>query len=156
MNNSKIIEILKRHEGFAARAYYGPERVKTIGYGYNMDLNPLHLTIFELDRISNKGISVETAENLLIDLVYKIKFALDKEVPWWSKIDQPRKDAIMDIVYGLGINKLTELKVILDLIQHGDYEKASKEILNAKWTNRFIDRAEEISKIILNGSYLNA
>ena len=148
-----VIDLLKKHEGFRSRVYRCTANKETIGYGYNLDANPLHLTVFELDRLKNKGIAEKTAENLLIDQVYKIKFELDKEIHWWLKINQTRRDVLIDMAYNLGVGGLMQLKKILDKIEEGDYSQASIAMLDSKWSKQVHGRANELSEMMRTGSY---
>jgi len=147
-----VIDLLKKHEGFSMHVYQATLSRRTIGYGYNIDDNRLHLSVFELDRLNRKGITEKTAENLLIDQVYKIKFALDKAIPWWSKISQARRDVLIDIAYSLGISGLLNFKNMLAFVLSGDYQKSADELLNSNWARRFQSRAEELAEIMRTGT----
>lgn len=151
-----VIDLLKKHEGFRKRVYRCTENKQTIGYGYNLDANPLHLSVFEIDRLKRKGISGKTAENLLIDQVYNIKFSLDKAIPWWSKIGQTRQDVLIDMAYNLGINGLLCFKKTLDHIAVGNYPKAADEMLESTWAKQVHGRANELADMMRTGKYQNA
>ena len=66
MMNDKLIEQLKRHEGFKPNVYKCTKGHNTIGYGYNLDANPLHLTSIEINHYYKSGITLDDAEMFLI------------------------------------------------------------------------------------------
>lgn len=153
MHTVKIIDLLKKHVKFSKNVDYCIPSKQTIGYGYNLDVNPLHLTVFEIDRFKCKGITEKCAENLLIDQVYKIKFALDKQIPWWSTIGQTRRDVLINMAYSLGINELLKFKKTLNEIEAGNYEQAAKEMLDSNWVKQVPNHANELSEMMRTGVY---
>lgn len=148
-----LIEQLKRHEGFRSKVYQCTANKRTIGYGYNLDANPLNLSTYELNRFCSKGITEKTAENLLVDQVYKLRFDLEGKLPWWSKLDQVRQDVLINMAYNLGLKGLFEFKKTMACIEHGDYTKASKEMLHSGWAIQVKGRAKELSTQFKSGRY---
>ena len=148
-----VIDLLKRHEGFRSHVYHCTANKRTIGYGYNIDANPLGLRAYELERFKSKGISEKTAENLLIDQVRNLKRALDQAIPWWSTINQARRDVLIDMAYNLGLNGLLAFKKTLARIAAHDYTQASYEMLCSNWAKQVKGRAEELSEIMRTGHY---
>ena len=47
-----VIEQLKRHEGFRKHVYKCTAGHDTVGFGYNLDANPLALTPYEIKETS--------------------------------------------------------------------------------------------------------
>ena len=146
-----LIEQLKRHAGFRDWPHQCSAHKRTIGYGYNIDANPLKLSAYELDRFCAKGITEKTAENLLIDQVYKLRFALEGKFPWWSKLNEARQGVLINMAYDLGLNGLMEFKKTMACIEHGDYAKASKEMLHSGWAIQVAGRAKELSEQMKTG-----
>ncbi len=148
-----LIEQLKRHEGFRSKVYQCTANKRTIGYGYNLDANPLKLSAYELNRFCSKGITEKTAENLLVDQVYKLRFAMEANLPWWSKLNEARQDVLINMAYNLGLNGLLEFKKTMACIEHGDYAKASKEMLHSGWAIQVAGRSKELSEQMKTGRF---
>jgi lysozyme len=62
---------------------------------------------------------------------------------------------ITDMVYQMGETGVSKFKKTLEHLDKGEYEKASKEMLNSKWATQTNERAVDLSNIIsgLKGKY---
>lgn len=149
-NNKKLIAQLKKHEGFVKNKaglhtpYYCPAGALTIGYGHNLDANPIagigeHSTLNE-----------EQAERLLRADILKFEGELDKLYPWWRGLNETRQAALLNMIFNLGAKKIQLFSASLKLIEQGEYQAAAENLLlNKKWHKQIGSRLNDITEQIL-------
>lgn len=138
MNYKSTIEQIKLHEGLRLRMYKCTENKNTIGYGFNLDAN---------------NITPEIAEELLILVLADIEDSLTKHGLLSSNHNDARKAVMMNMAYQLGINGLLNFKNTIAAYRAGDYEFASKEMLDSKWAKQTPSRANELSEQMRTGEF---
>jgi lysozyme len=149
----KLIAQLKRHEGFRTRVYLCSAGKETIGYGYNLKANPLHLSSLEIAQAHTKGVNEVEAERILKLMVSKCVDQLEEAIPFINKLDTVRQDILINMCFNMGLVGLLKFKKALLLIKAGDYAKASIEMLNSKWSKDVGNRALELSTQMKSGVY---
>ena len=150
-----LLDQLKRHEGFRKRVYLDtctPPK-PTIGYGYNLEANPLHLSSLEISQAHTKGINQVEAERLLKLMITQCRHQLEVTLPFFSKLDTVRQDVLINMAFNLGLAGLLKFKKSLLLIEAGEYSQASVELLNSKWAKDVGNRALELSTQMKSGAY---
>lgn len=112
--SQKGIDLIKKFEGCALRAYKCPAGVYTIGYGHTNNVRP------------DDVITQKEAEDLLkIDLV-RFENAVNAAVR--IALTQNRFDALVSFTYNVGINAL-QTSTLLKKINKGDYTGAAGQFL---------------------------
>jgi len=149
----KLIEQLKRHEGYRSRMYLCTAGKETIGYGYNLKANPLHLSSLEISNAYKNGINEVEAERILKLMVSKCIDQLEEAIPFINKLDTVRQDILINMCFNMGLVGLLKFKKTLQLIEAGDYAKASVEMLASKWSKDVGNRALELSTQMKTGVY---
>ena len=139
--NSKLLEMLKRHEGVKSHVYKCSAGFETIGVGRNISKSGLGLADDEVDYL---------LEN---DIVRVVK-ELSSEYPWFNDLDDVRKDAIIDIGFNLGATRLRGFRRALAAMDAADYKTASLEFLDSKWSRDVKGRSTELAYMIEMGEYL--
>lgn len=132
----KIRERTKRLEGLSLMPYKCSAGKDTIGYG--------HL-------ISN-GITLAVAEALLDEDLKTALIAAEK-LEWFSSLNEPRQAVIIDMIFNVGITRLYGFKKMRAAIEAGDFETASKEILNSKYARQVAYRARQNAEIMRTGEW---
>lgn len=128
--SSKLVEQLKKHEGFRAYAYTDTTGHKTIGYGFNIDA----------------GISERSAEALLQSQLAELWLQCNQEFhAWWWRLSRARQGVILNMAFNLGINGLKKFKKMLNAIAEGDDEAVVNEMLDSKWAHQVKGRAWELA-----------
>ena len=153
MINDKLVEQLKRNEGYRAQCYKCTAGHNTIGYGYNLDANPLHLSSLELNQALRHGMPEHEAERLLVLMINNIVRDIHNALPWWSKVNGERQDVLINMAYNMGVNGVLEFKQTLKHIMNGNYVLAADEMLDSQWANQVGDRAKELSEQMRTGKY---
>lgn len=149
----KLIEQIKRHEGYRKRMYLCTAGKETIGYGYNLKANPLHLSSLEIGNAYKNGMNEVEAERLLKLMVSKCVDQLEEAIPVINRIDMVRQDILINMTYNMGLIGLLKFKKMLLALEKKDYQKASIEMLNSKWKDDVGNRAQELATQMLTGAY---
>ena len=146
-----VTELIAGHEGYSRTVYLCTAKKRTIGYGYNLDANPLKLSPAEINNLVKLGTTKEAAHNLLTDSIEQLTKQLSAKLPWWSKLNAARQAVLLDMAFNLGVDGLMKFKKTLSLIERGDYASASKEMLNSVWAAQVKRRAADLSLIMQTG-----
>ena len=143
----QLIEMLKRHEGEVKTngrhvLYKCPAGFWTLGIGRNVDVN------------GGIGLSDDEVDYLLENDILRVIMELNIEYPWFSDLDDVRKDAIIDIAFNLGATRLRGFRRALAAMEAADYSTAAAEFLDSKWKKDVKGRAVELASMIETGAYL--
>ena len=141
MNNDKLIEMLKIHEGVETHAYKCSASKITIGVGRNIDPE------------GGIGLSEDEIDYLLQNDIDRIITELDFEYGWFSELNEARQDAMVDISFNLGQTRLRKFKKALTAMEKSDWDTAANEFMDSKWSKQVGNRAKELTEIIRNGKY---
>jgi lysozyme len=149
--SKELIDQIKSDEGFKRKAYQCSEDHCTIGYGYNLDANPLALTQNNVTTLKRDGIAEAGAYKLLISVLEICQADLFKALPWVAGLSQRRQDALINMTYQMGIAGVLKFKNTLKLIERGKFGQAEEAVLLSKWAKQTSSRARRISKMIGQG-----
>lgn len=141
-----LIAMLRRHEGEVVTngrhvAYKCPEGYWTIGIGRNIDPE------------NGIGLSDEEVEFMLENDILRVMQELASEYPWFSDLDDVRKDAMIDIAFNLGATRLRGFRRALAAMEAGNYKEAATEFLDSRWARQVGGRALELTDMIASGEY---
>lgn len=134
----KLIENLKRHEGLRLKPYLCSEGKITIGFGRNLE---------------DMGISEKEAEMLLMSDIQRCYEELDV-FSWFHDLDQVRQEAMVNMLFNLGLPTFLEFKRTLKFMAEGAYSQAAVEMLDSKWADQVGDRAKELAYMVETGCYM--
>ncbi len=141
MDESKLIECIKKHEGCEQFGY-----IDSLGY--------LTISIGRcIDRRKGKGISPEEQIYLLKNDIADCKFELER-YSWYLIQDDVRKCALIELVFNMGIGNLLKFKKFLAAMESKDYTLAHKELLDSRWAIQVKkERSKNIAYRIAYGTY---
>ena len=143
---SKLTEMLRRHEGEVKNSagrhivYTCPAGHATIGIGRNIAKSGLGLSDIEV-------------EFLLEEDVARCASELGREFPFFSGLDDVRRDAMIDICFNIGITRLKGFAMALGAMARDDYDTAATEFLRSRWADQVGNRAKELAAMIRTGEY---
>ena len=140
-NMKKLIAMLKRHEGVETHAYECSEGKITVGVGRN------------IDQRGGMGLSEDEVEYLLENDIDRVIKELAKAFPWFNKLDDVRRDAMIDISFNLGATRLRGFKRALSAMEREEYAEAATEFLDSRWAKQVGGRALELTDLIKTGEY---
>lgn len=131
----KAIEQLKIDEGFKGVPYLCTANKVTIGYGRNLDDNPL---------------TEKEAEYLLLSDLTKVE-AEANMIAYFSELNETRQAVIINMIYNLGITRLLKFKKMHKAIINGKFNTAATEMLDSKWARQVGNRANRLAKQMREG-----
>lgn len=149
---NKIAELIKEDEGFSSVIYLCIEDKRTIGYGRNIDDNPL--TINELnylnfyDDVEKISITKEQAEYLLKEEIKDLYNKISNRLSFFEEQHDFVKYVLINVAINCGLNGMLKFKKTLDYIKNKDYKKASIEILDSKAARELENRYNRLSLIL--------
>ena len=144
----KLIENLRRHEGYRPSEYLDTKRIPTIGYGHNLRNCPLTAEICAELLIDDPKILNEADALSLLDYdIALISKELFNSMPWLHQQPEDVVVALLDMAFNMGIPRLKGFKKMLyALYVEEDLEEAAKEALDSKWARE--DVSEERSSFV--------
>jgi len=146
-----LIEQLKIDEGFSSVVYKCPAGANTIGYGYNLDSNSLHLSSLEINHAFRNGMGEVEAERILLLMVKKTVEELQRIFSNWNAISKTRQDALTNMCFNLGVTRFLKFKKMIVLVEDNDFVAASKEGLNSLWAKQLPARSKRVMELLKQG-----
>ncbi|MDY2585458.1 glycoside hydrolase family protein [Helicobacter sp.] len=137
-------------EGFSASVYKCPAGFDTIGYGRNIEANPLSPE--EKAKLMNGKVSKAVAQEWLEAELSRCYDSCDKTFLWFKHLDTKRAGAIVDMAYNMGLGTLKTFKNSLALMEAKDYGKAAENFRKSRWFSQVKRRGVRITEIIESGA----
>lgn len=145
-----IFDLLKKHEGLSLEPYKCPTGHLTIGYGHNIEANPLTGYI-DFYFVKHGCITQDMADYLLDrDIIEAGRWAEFYMVNW-SSLSHNRKYVIISMIFNLGLMGYLSFKRMRKAIDRCDFEAAANEMKNSVWHNQVGKRAIELEHMMLEG-----
>jgi lysozyme len=138
---TKGVDQIKRHEGLVLHAYQDHLSYLTIGYGRL------------IDKRKGGGISEAEAEMLLKNDISGVVQALERQIPFWSRLNEPRKAVLMNMAFQMGIAGLMKFKRTLAFIEAGQYAEAADGMMGSLWAKQTPKRAQEMANQMRTGKW---
>jgi lysozyme len=132
----KLKQLLVNHESYKQFPYVDTTGHLTIGIGRNLN---------------DRGISTSEAFYLLDDDIIYFTGKLNHFLPFFSKLDENRQIALVDMCFNLGVQGFLGFRKMLSALERGDYQEAADQILQSEWYNQVGQRASTISNILRSG-----
>ena len=127
---SRLIDDIKRDEGFSATAYKCPANKWTIGYGTNIE----------------DGISEAEAELLLTFRLNQMISQLLEKKPIILRLPQDKQEIVFNMTYNLGVAGILKFKMMWLALENFDYKVAAEEMRDSLWYHQVTNRAEKLAK----------
>lgn len=153
MITEQLLLQLMRHEGFRKYVYKCPAGKDTIGYGYNLEANPLPLSKDVIEKLYKEGITESFAKEILLEMVLKIEKSLRDSIPWMSKLNGARQAVLINMAYNLGVEGLLKFKQTLRNMEVQNWLAAELGMRSSLWHKQVKGRAIELEKQMLLGKY---
>lgn len=133
-----IAQLLEVHEGNRRYPYRCTAGKLTIGIGFNLD---------------DVGLYPEEIDFILQNRIRLTEEAVERSFPWYHELDEVRQAVILDMAYNMGMRTLLQFKRTLKSVKDGEYERASKEMLESKWARQVGARSKRLSKMMETGEW---
>ena len=121
---------LKKHEGFRGKPYLCTAGKTTIGYGRNLDANPL-----------TEREAMFLLENDIVECLNDLKTR-----SYWPNLSNYQQAALIDLRFNLGAAGFASFKMMGKALEMGDYTEAAYQVLNSKYHDQVGKRAEDVAK----------
>jgi lysozyme len=140
---NNIIDQLKRDEGFRPNIYPDSRGFSTVGYGHNLDANPINaLTV---------PISEALATQILGADVERISRYLQLSLPWVVSLDDARHGVLLNMAFNMGVPGELKFHHELADTQAGNYLQAAADMKASLWYNQVGARAQRLCQQMETG-----
>ncbi len=117
-------------------AYQDTMGIWTIGFGRN---------------VQERGISVDEAHTLLANDVDDVLDEMARVYPWALKMNAVRQRVLANMLFNLGLAKLSGFVHTLAAMREGRYADAAEGMLASKWARQVGKRAERLAREMATG-----
>ena len=132
-----LIAELSRDEGRKRFPYWDSVGKFTIGVGRNLD---------------DVGLSGDEIDLLLSNDIRRAEEDLDRLFPLWrDSLTERRKRALINFVFNLGATRSKGFVKMWIAIKAGDYDEASRQMLDSKWSKQVGSRSQRLADMIWQG-----
>ena len=131
-------EQIKADEALRLSPYRCSEGKLTIGWGWNLDDNPIPLEVAEL----LFEYSFEAAKRDATKFVGPMT---------WSQLDVVRRGVLINMAFNLGYSRLSSFRRFREHLQQGAYDMAADEMVNSKWYRQVTNRAKRLVESMRSG-----
>ena len=141
MNMDRLLESVKKHEGYRNKVYLDTLGKRTVGVG--------HLCVedfWEDDKEYDEKFLMTILEH---DLQPAIKGAKDLlEEHDCADIDEQAEEILIEMVFQLGKNGVSKFKNMWKALAEKNYIGASYEMLDSRWAKQTPNRAKSMSELM--------
>jgi lysozyme len=147
MNNEnlqKLIAELRRDEGVRYSPYNDTKGIPTVGVGHNLNAKPLPAGWkYPLNDMQINSLLDDDLEDVFHDL--------DRNLPWWTDLNDVRQRALANMAFNLGITKLLGFRNTLVAMRQGKYDAAADGMLASAWATQVKGRATRLADMMRRG-----
>ena len=134
----RLREQLIKHEGLRLKPYKDTVGKLTVGVGRNLD---------------DVGITHDEAMQMLTNDITRVANEVEKAFGWFKSLDTVRQDAILNMVFNVGLPRFLGFKKMLEALRVQRYSVAAKEALDSKWATQVGPRSKDIAIMLEKGIY---
>lgn len=142
MTTPYLSDDLKRDEGCKLKAYKDSLGIWTVGVGHAHVAPDTVWTQAQAD--SQLSLDILSAE---VDL--------DRNVPWWRNLNDPRQDVMVNLCFNMGWGDgsrgLSSFHNTLRLMDLGDFDGAAAGLLSSQWATQVHGRATRLAEQMRTG-----
>ncbi len=135
---SKLMSLIKLHEGYRAKPYRCPAGRLTVGWGRN---------------IQDNGISEQEAELMLVNDVAEAAQVLSDRVLGFTDLCEIRQAALIDMLFNLGWPKFSAFKKMILAVESRAFELAALEMEDSNWYRQVASRAVTLVAMMRSGEW---
>lgn len=136
MDLKKLREELENDEGVRLKLYKDSLDIQTIGIGFNLQ---------------DPGLYPEEIDFIYENRVSKVFADLDRALPWWVTLSEPRQRVLANMCYNMGIKRLLGFHHMLDAAKAGNFESAAEEMRHSAWFDQVGPRAVRLKETFRTG-----
>jgi len=137
MNIERLRKQITKHEGIEYKLYRCTSDKLTIGVGRN---------------IEDRGISHDTAMQMLDEDIDICINELQQTVSYWDDLPERVQEALVNLCFNMGIKRLMAFKKTFGYLREGMFDKAADELLDSRYANQVGQRAIDVAHMIREGA----
>ena len=138
MNMDRLLESVKKHEGYRNKVYLDTLGKRTVGVG--------HLCVEEFWEDDKEYEEKFLMDILEADLQNAIKGAKDLMAQHGCMdIDEQAEEIIIEMIFQLGKTGVSKFKNMWKALSGLDYSTAASEMLDSRWAKQTPNRAQAMS-----------
>ena len=137
MNIERLRKQITKHEGIEYKLYRCTSDKLTIGVGRN---------------IEDRGISHDTAMQMLDEDIDICINELQQTVSYWDDLPERVQEALVNLCFNMGIKRLMAFKKTFGYLREGMFDKAADELLDSRYANQVGQRAIDVANMIREGA----
>ena len=152
-DRERLMSQLMRHEGTKRdrqgrhMAYRCPAGFLTIGYGHNLNANPI------AGMGPDMRLSEDEARRLLTSDIMAVEGQLRRALPWAEDLAPARRAVLINMAFTMGTRGLLSFCNTLADLKRGDYAAASSRMMQSLWASQVGNRARELSRQMRVGEW---
>jgi lysozyme len=132
----KLKNLLTNHEAYKQFPYVDTTGHLTIGIGRNL---------------TNRGVSLSEALELLDDDIDYFSQKLLAFLKFYPKLDEIRQMVLLDMCFNLGVQGLLNFTQMMLALEAEDYNRAAQEMLDSRWAEQVGERANMLAQVMKTG-----
>lgn len=130
INKNRLSKQLIAHEGLKLKPYKCTANKLTIGVGRNLD---------------DVGITEEEALYLLEADIQVVINQCTVAFAWFVDLDELRKEAVINLVFNMGLTKFKQFKKTIAYIEQGKFDLAGAELLDSNYARQVGQRSIDVA-----------
>lgn len=146
-NEAQLIVELRRDEGVRYVPYRDTKGIPTVGVGHNLQASPLPAGW-------TYPLTDDQVNQLLMSDLANVFSDLNRDLPWWTDLNDVRQRVIANMMFNLGSNRLLGFKNTLAAMRQGRYDDAAAGMLNSAWASQVGARAQRLAQMMRTGESL--
>ena len=139
MNLERLLESVKKHEGYRNKVYLDTLGKRTVGVG--------HLCVedfWEDDKEYEESFLMEILQKDLQEAIRGAKELMDEH--GCADIDERAEEIIIEMVFQLGRTGVKKFRNMWKALSEHNYVGASYEMLDSKWAKQTPNRAKDMAE----------
>ncbi|HZR02405.1 MAG TPA: glycoside hydrolase family protein [Burkholderiales bacterium] len=155
-DDARLAASTSGHEGFEPHPYKDTRNLWTFGKGRCLETNPL--SAMEWRHLLDEGlIAVSISEDGATWLMRKGLLEVEEQCAqafdFWPSLNDARQNAVVEMAYQMGFDKLSGFRKMLAAIRAGDWQTAHDEALDSAWHKQTPVRAEKVAEQLRSGQF---
>ena len=90
----------------------------------------------------------DIAEMILRRDVYRKIQKITDKFEWYESMPPTIQDVVLEMCYQMGVSGFSKFKKTISYLKNKEWNKASIEMLDSRWSRQTPNRAQEVSKIV--------
>ena len=137
MNMDRLLQSVKKHEGYRNKVYLVPLGKRTVGVG--------HLCVEDF-WVDDREYSEDMLMNILKDDLKNAIEGAERLLKDCRILDSLAREIVIEMVFQLGETGVSKFKNMLKALKEGpDYKTAAIEMLDSRWAKQTPNRAKKMS-----------